>query len=202
MQGGDARSIWFDDPAQKQSNGTACSSLARMLTESIHTDIVINASNGSIVAHRAVLAARSPVFQTMFSHDLKEKKCSAVDISDMSTDSCQAFLNYMYGNIQNEEFLNHRLALLRAADKYDMLDLKEACHESLLEDIDTNNVLERLQTASLYQLPNLKASCLQYLVKFGKIFDVREDFDSFLQYSDRELIREIFHEVLSAWKGF
>ncbi|KAI8012062.1 BTB/POZ domain-containing protein [Camellia lanceoleosa] len=125
-----------------------------MLSEGIHTDIVINTSDGSIGAHRAVLAAQSPVFRSMFSHNLKEKELSTVNISDMSIEACQAFLNYIYGNIQQEEFLSHRLGLLQAADKYDIVDLKEACHESLLEDIDTENVLERLQNASLYRLSN------------------------------------------------
>ncbi|KAL7249017.1 hypothetical protein ACSBR1_011226 [Camellia fascicularis] len=142
--GGEPCSIWAESSAQKQSNATALSALGKMLSEGIHTDIVINASDGSIGAHRAVLAAQSPVFR----------------------------------------------------------DLKEACHESLLEDIDTENVLERLQNASLYRLPKLKANCMQYLVKFGKIFDIRDDFDSFMQCTDRELVAEIFHEVLASWKGF
>ncbi|KAK3009630.1 hypothetical protein RJ639_015169 [Escallonia herrerae] len=201
-EGGEPCSIWAEGFLQKESNATALASLGRMLSESIHTDIVINASDGSIGAHRAVLAVRSPVFRSMFSHDLKEKELSAINISDMSIEACQAFLNYIYGNIENEEFLTHRLALLRAADKYDILDLKEACHDSLLEDIDTKNVLERLQNASLYQLPKLKTSCMRYLVKFGKIFDIRDDFNAFLQCADKELIAEIFHEVLAAWKGF
>nr|DAD43834.1 TPA_asm: hypothetical protein HUJ06_002064 [Nelumbo nucifera] len=55
----------------------------------------------------------------------------------MSIEACQAFLNYIYGNIQQDEFLTHRLALLRAGEKYDISDLKKACNESLLEDIDT-----------------------------------------------------------------
>ncbi|CAK9148900.1 unnamed protein product [Ilex paraguariensis] len=201
-EGGEPCSIWAEGYTQKQSNATALASLSRMLSEGIHTDIVINASNGSIGAHRAILAARSPVFRSMFSHDLKEKELSTINIADMSIESCQAFLNYIYGNIQNEDFLTHRLALLQAADKYDISDLKEACHESLLEDIDTKNVLERLQNASLYQLPNLKTSCMRYLVKFGKIFDIRDEFNTFLQCADRELIAEIFHEVLGTWKGF
>ncbi|KAJ7963502.1 BTB/POZ domain-containing protein [Quillaja saponaria] len=196
-------SIWAGGLTQKRSNETALESLGRMLTESIHTDIMINASSdGSIGAHRAILAARSPVFRSMFSHDLKEKELSTINISDMSIEACQAFLNYIYGNIKHEEFLIHRLALLRAADKYDIADLKEACHESLLEDIDANNVLERLQNASLYQLPKLKNSCMRYLVKFGKIFDIRDEFIAFLQCTDRDLIAEIFQEVLIAWKGF
>ncbi|KAB1208402.1 hypothetical protein CJ030_MR7G001371 [Morella rubra] len=200
--GRECYSIWADGFAQKRSNATALASLGRMLTESIHTDIIINASDGSIGAHRAVLAARSPVFRSMFSHNLKEKEMSTIDISDISIETCKAFLNYIYGNIQHEDFLTHRLALLRAADKYDISDLKETCHESLLEDIDAKNVLERLQNASLYQLPDLKTSCMRYLVNFGKIFDIRDDLNAFLQTADRDLIADIFHEVLNAWKGF
>lgn len=174
-----------------------------MLTESIHTDIAINVSDGrSIGSHRAVLASRSPVFCSMFSHDLKEKQVSAICISDMSFEACQVFLNYIYGNIQHGDFLIHRLALLRAADKYDISELKQACHDSLLEDIELTNVLDRLQFAYLYELPKLKNSCMSYLVKFGKIYDIRDDFNAFLQSANRELVADIFHEVLNTWKGF
>ncbi|KAE8654155.1 BTB/POZ domain-containing protein [Hibiscus syriacus] len=201
-QGGEPCSIWSDGLTHNQSNAKALACLSRMLTQGIHTDIVINASDGSIGAHRAVLSARSPVFHSMFSHNLQEKELSTINISDMSIEACRALLCYIYGNIKQEEFLVHRLALLRAADKYDISDLKEACHESLLENIDTKNVLERLQNAALYQLPKLKSSCMRYLVKFGKIYDIQDDFNAFMQCADRELIADIFHEVLNTWKGF
>jgi len=197
MQSGEPCSIWAEGFTQQRSNANAIECLGRMLTEGIHTDITINVSDGSIGAHRAVLAARSPVFRSMFSHNLQEKELSTINISDMSLESCQAFLNYLYGIIKHEEFLIHRLALLRAADKYDISDLRDACHESLLEDIDTKNVLERLQNASLYQLMKLKMSCIRYLVKFGKIYEIRDDFNTFLHNADRDLIAEVFHEVLS-----
>ncbi|XP_028752841.1 BTB/POZ domain-containing protein At1g55760 [Neltuma alba] len=195
-------SIWDDQILQKTSNETALQSLSRMLAEHIHTDIMINAADGSIQAHRAVLAARSPVFSSMFSYNLKEKELSAVDIPDISVEACQAFLNYLYGSIKHEEFLTNRLVLLYAADKYDISDLKEACHKSLLKDIDSKNVLQRLQHASLYGLPELKMSCMQYLVKFGKLYDIRDDFKEFMQYADRDLIAEIFNEIITTWKGF
>ncbi|KAG6387497.1 hypothetical protein SASPL_152689 [Salvia splendens] len=198
--GSEPCSIWGEGASML--TGTALTSLGRMLSESIHTDIVINASDGSISAHRAVLASRSPVFRSMFSHDLREKGLSSVDISDMSIEASTALLNYIYGSIRNDEFMTHRLPLLRAADKYDISDLKEACHQSLLEDIDTTNVLERFQNASLYQLTQLKSSCMRYLVKFGKIFEIRDDFNVFLQCADRELIGEVLQEILGAWKGF
>lgn len=202
QQGGESCSVWTERFTQNDLRSTAISSLGRMLSESIHTDIIINASDGSIGAHRAVLAARSPVFMSMFCHDLKEKEMSIINITDMSIDACQVFLSYIYGNIIDQDFLDHRLDLLRAADKYDVMDLKDACHESLLQDIDTNNVLERLQSASLYHLPKLKICCMQYLVKFGKIYDIIEEFNAFIQSADMELVAEVFNEVLSVWKGF
>ncbi|OVA12341.1 BTB/POZ-like [Macleaya cordata] len=200
--GGELCSIWADGFNKKQSDTKALAILGKMLSEGIHTDITINTSDGRIGAHRAVLAARSPVFRSMFSHNLKEMELSTIDISDMSMEACQTFLNYIYGSIKDDEFLNNRLALLHAADKYDISELKESCHDSLMQDINTENVLERLQIANLYQLPILKSSCMRYLVKFGKIFDIRDDFNDFLKCRDRELIAEVFHEVLNNWKGF
>lgn len=174
-----------------------------MLSESIHTDIIINASNGSLSAHGAVLASRSPVFRSMFRDNLKGKgRVCAIDVSEMSVEACKALLNYMYGNIRKEEFLSHRLFLLDAADKYDISDLKEAIQESLVEDIDTTNVLERLHSATVYQLPKLKSSCMLYLVKFGRIFDIGDDLKAFVKCADRQVVSEIFDQVLGAWKGF
>ena len=199
--GGEPASIWASHQIKQSSDNTALSSLARMLQEGILCDITINADDGSIRAHRAILAARSPVFRSMFSHDLREKELSTVDISDMSLDACRGFLNYIYGDLRSEEFLAHRLALLGAADKYDIADLKEACVESLLEDIDARNVIERLQTGHLYRLQRLKDSCLRFLVDFRKVYEMQDEFSAFLQTADRDLVAEVFQGVLAAWSG-
>ena len=58
--------------------------------------MTINASDGSIGAHRAILAARSPVFESMFAHDLKEKESSTINIDGISIDACKAVLSYIY----------------------------------------------------------------------------------------------------------
>ncbi|KAL8215680.1 hypothetical protein R6Q57_022517 [Mikania cordata] len=200
--GGENQSLGSEGFTQNNTNSTTLSSVGRMLSESIHTDIIICASNGTIGAHRAVLAARSSVFRSMFSHNLKEKEMSVINITDISIEACEAFLSYIYSNIKHQDFINHRLDLIRAADKYDISDLKDACEESLIEDIDTKNVLERLQSASMYRLPKLKICCIQYLVKFGKIFDISEEFNAFIQSGDRDLICEVVNEILSVWKGF
>lgn len=200
--GGEPSSIWSFNDIKKISISAALKSFCQMLTDGIHTDITIKTTDGSIGAHRAILASRSPVFHGMFSHNLQEKENSTIHISDMSSDVCRALLNYVYGNVQAEEFMTHRLALLSAAEKYDVPDLKAACEESLVEDIDAKNVLERLRSAHLYKLPLLKRSCMRYLVGFGKIFQIHDEFNSFLLFADRDLISDIFQEILTAWKGF
>ncbi|KAI3997854.1 hypothetical protein MKX01_036324 [Papaver californicum] len=186
--GGELCSIWGGGFNKKQSDTKALGILGKMLSESIHTDITINTSDGKLGAHRAVLAACSP------------SELSTIDISDMSMGACQAFVNYIYGSIENEEFLCNRLALPHAADKYDISELKESCHDSLVQDISTDNVLERLQVADLYQLPILKSTCMGYLVKFGKIFDIRDDFSDYIKSRDRELIAEFSTKFSTAGK--
>lgn len=171
-----------------------------MLDEAIHADVTINTSDGSLRAHKAILSASSPVFHSMFQHDLKEKESSTIEIEDMATESCMALLSYLYGTVNQEDFWKHRLALLGAANKYDIIDLKDACEESLLEDINSGNVLERLQEAWLYQLDKLKKGCLIYLLDFGKIYDVREEMNDFFRQADRELLVEMFQELLAVWK--
>lgn len=205
VEGGDPYSIFNSDLFPRlQSDHTALTCLGRMLFDSILSDIIIHTTsdNGSIRAHRAVLASRSPVFMSMFSHDLCEKEHSTIAIPDMSLDACRAFLAYIYGCVDPDEFRVHRMALLCAANKYGVEDLKEACHNSLIEDVDSSNVLERLQCAWLYGLPRLKECCLRYLVRFGKVFDLRDEFNEFLMCADRELIGEVFYEILDIWKGF
>ncbi|OMO80129.1 BTB/POZ-like protein [Corchorus capsularis] len=199
LNGGEPISIWPMDGAMESAQSTLhC--LARMLHEGIHADVTINTADGTLKAHKAVLSASSPVFESMFHHDLKEKESSTIHIEDMSLESCMAFLSYLYGTIKQEDFWKHRLALLGAANKYDIVDLKDACEDSLLEDINSQNVLERLQESWLYQLNRLKKGCMTYLIDFGKIYDVRDEINNFFRHADRELMLEMFQEVLTVWK--
>ncbi|XAR55563.1 hypothetical protein NMG60_11035672 [Bertholletia excelsa] len=201
LNGGEANSIWpSDGMMQSLAIQSTLRCLSRMLDEGIHADVTINTAEGTLKAHKAVLAASSPVFQSMFMHNLREKESSTIDIEDMSQESCMALLSYLYGTIKQEDFWKHRLALLGAANKYDIANLKDSCEESLLEDINSGNVLERLQEAWLYQLNKLKRGCLMYLFDFSKIYDVRDEINNFFRQADRELMLEMFQEVLTAWK--
>ncbi|KAL8141227.1 hypothetical protein V2J09_007248 [Rumex salicifolius] len=198
--GGEAISVWpIDGAMESTASKSTLRCLSCLLHESIHSDVTINTSNGSIGAHKAILAASSPVFHSMFIHNLRENQSSIIDIEDMSWESCMTLLTYLYGDLKHGDFWKHRLALLGAANKYYIADLKDACEESLLEDINSENVLERLQDAWLYQLDKLKKGCFTYLFEFGKIYDVKDEIASFFKAADRDLMQDMFQEV-SLWK--
>ncbi|PKI40842.1 hypothetical protein CRG98_038768 [Punica granatum] len=201
IDNGEPSPVWSSNGSmQSVASQSTLRCLSRMLDEAIHSDVTINTSDGNLRAHKAILSASSPVFHSMFRHNLKEKESSIIHIEDMTLESCMALLSYLYGTIKHEDFWQHRLALLGAANKYGISDLKDACEESLLEDINSSNVLERLQDAWLYQLDKLKKGCLTYLFDFGKIYDVREEIDNFFRQANRELMLEMFQEVLTVWK--
>ncbi|XP_076919855.1 BTB/POZ domain-containing protein At1g21780-like [Bidens hawaiensis] len=201
LNGEEASSVWPNDGMlQSSANESILRCLSRMLHDSIDADVTINTCDGTLKAHKAILSASSPVFHSMFLHNLQEKESSIINIQDMSLESCTALLSYLYGTIVQEDFWKHRLVLLAAANKYAISGLKDLCEESLLEDINTGNVLERLQEAWLYQLEKLKKGCLTYLFDFGKIYDIRDEVNDFFRNAERELIQEMFQEVLTVWK--
>jgi len=166
----------------------AYSGFSRMLDEAIHADLTIITPDGSLRAHKAVLSARSPVFHSMFHHNMKEKESSTIHMEDMSLESCTALPRVLYGTIEPQDFCKHRLALLGTANKYDIGSLKDICEESLLDDLNSTNVLEILNETCFYELPKLKKGCLVFLFKFGKIYDMKDKMNSFFQHADRELL--------------
>ena len=144
----------------------------------------INSSDGSLQAHKAILAATSPAWSQ------GEK---VLNNRHWRYDTW-----ILYGTISQAGFWKHRLALLSAANKYDIADLKDTCEESLLEDINTGNVLVRLQDAWLYQLDKLKKTCVMYLLDFGRIYDLEEEMNDFFRHAHTDLVVEMFQELLAA----
>ncbi|CAJ1971892.1 unnamed protein product [Sphenostylis stenocarpa] len=199
--GGVARSVWpSDGKLQTVAAQSTLRCLSRMLDEAIHADLTIVTADGTLKAHKAVLSASSTVFHGLYLHSGDEEDMSTIHMEDMCQESCKSLLCYLYGTIQQEDFWNHRLPLLGAANKYEIGDLKDACEESLLEDLNSGNVLERLNDAWLYQLHNLKKGCFSFLFDFGKIYDVRDEINNFFRHADRELMQEMFQEVLTILK--
>ena len=71
-------------------------------------------------AHKALLAAQSPVFAAMFENDFEEKRENKVRITDIAGDTCQELVRYIYTG-QVGEMDRLALELMEAADKVGIL---------------------------------------------------------------------------------
>ncbi|CAJ1330388.1 unnamed protein product, partial [Effrenium voratum] len=67
-----------------------CESLQALLQSGSLSDVVLKVGNDSILAHSLILAARSPVFERMFSCPMKENKEKEVHIEDLELAAVRA----------------------------------------------------------------------------------------------------------------
>ncbi len=74
-------------------------------------------------------------------------------------------MEYLYtGSIVN---FNHRVALdlLGLADAYILDGLKYLCENTLMQNVDNDNVIQFLIDANKYQSVELKKFCISFLIK-------------------------------------
>ena len=133
------------------------------------TDVTFNITNESMLtstffAHKAVLAARSPVFAKMFEHDLQESATNSVTLSDINPKVFTELLTYIYtGKAPHIQTLAN--SLLNAAEKYQLGRLKAMCEQQMSYGLEVENAAETLVLAHTYGADQLKKNALMYIVK-------------------------------------
>ncbi|KAL7303331.1 hypothetical protein TKK_0004520 [Trichogramma kaykai] len=116
-----------------------------------------------IPAHRVVLAAASPVFKAMFSHDMLENKRQSVDMTDINYEAAVEMLRYIYtGSVKTQEF-SLTTKVLAAADKYEIEGLKEECEKILMSAVSTENVIEAIMMSNKYNTNKLKIKAVDFV---------------------------------------
>ena len=112
--------------------------------------------------HKAVLSARSKVFQAMFEHKMLESERSRVEIDDIDSDIMFEILRFIYTDkIQNLDILAD--ALLPAADKYCLERLKLQCEKTLCTTIDCDNVADILVLADIHSATQLRQHAIDFI---------------------------------------
>ncbi|XP_034236364.1 kelch-like protein 24 [Thrips palmi] len=104
-------------------------------------DVVLTLDGHEFPAHRAVLAATSPVFLKMFSGDYKEAKAlkkrdsgdlvCEVKISGVTKEAVELFLTLMYQG-QADDWAGLEVELLEIADYYMVTHVKDKCERRLM----------------------------------------------------------------------
>lgn len=126
------------------------------------SDVTLAVAGKEYQAHKAVLAARSPVFAAMFEHEMEERKHNRVEITDVDADVLKEMLRFIYtGKSNNLEKMADDL--LAAADKYALERLKVMCEEALCSGLSVENAAEVLILADLHSADQLKAQAIDFI---------------------------------------
>ncbi|XP_057367795.1 uncharacterized protein LOC130688806 [Daphnia carinata] len=142
-------------------------------------DVQFIFENGQqIGGHIQILSARSAVFGAMFNHDMQEAKTGKVTIKDIKSNIFKELLHYVYvGRTESALTDDTAQQLFSAADKYDILDLRNECIEYLLSHIELNNAINIMIWADLHSMENVKNVALDIVVSNAKTICQTEEWD-------------------------
>uniref|UniRef100_UPI00398E52AF kelch-like protein 24 n=1 Tax=Pristiophorus japonicus TaxID=55135 RepID=UPI00398E52AF len=162
----------------------------------LFTDVVLRIERQEFHCHRATLSANSVYFRTMFSTDLKESQQGTVDIKEISADTMDCVLNYMYGGRGNIREDNVQ-SLLEASDRFQIAALRSACGSFLEKQLDPCNCLGFLSFANTFCIPALSEKSRRLLLKdFSEVIQHEE----FLQLSKGDLCDHLSSDFLAVTK--
>ncbi|GFS80042.1 TD and POZ domain-containing protein 1 [Nephila pilipes] len=137
----------------------------RLCNEGIHSDVKLRTASETFSVHKAILSARSPVFQKMFATDMEKSTRECVDISYLENETVAQMLLYMYTNTFEHLCWESVLKLYVVAVKYEMISLKSKCSEFLKLNLCPNNLCGVLGMAGLYADSYLKGVAQDYALE-------------------------------------
>lgn len=152
-----------------------------------HCDVTIIAEKHEFPCHKAVLAAASEYFDTMFSSSMTEAKSDVISIAEVREDVFNSVLQYIYGNCsvistENVEYL------LQAADRFQISLLKNNCEDFLLERLSVENCIGFWVTGLAYACPKLQATSWNFITEN---FDLVRKSEELLKLEKEDFLKVI-----------
>ncbi|CAN0900884.1 BTB/POZ and TAZ domain-containing protein 1 [Linum grandiflorum] len=127
-------------------------------------DVQILTSGGlRIPAHTAVLAAASPVLESIIDNPPKHRSSDRIiPILGVPCDAVIVFLRFLYSSRCGEDELGKfGMHLLTLSHVYLVPQLKQRCAKALGHNLDIQNVVDVLQLARLCDAPELYLKCMK-----------------------------------------
>ncbi|XP_046983644.1 ankyrin-1-like isoform X1 [Schistocerca americana] len=148
--------------AVKEVQETTAVRLGALLDAGDGATVTLVAGETRLVAHRAVLVSRSPVFQAMFQYDTLEASSGQVIITDVEGEVMRELLDYMY-TLQAPQLSAMTPQMLAAADKYGLLALKTVCEQQVSAQLTIDNAAAAAVLAVRHSCPGLTAAAIAFI---------------------------------------
>ncbi|GFQ64414.1 tdpoz3 [Trichonephila clavata] len=193
---GNFKSIYEDTNIVTKEKSTGClqEDLKSFYNDLALSDTTLRTKTKSFPAHIAILCARSPVFRAMYSSGMKETITRNVDILDLSDDTVQRMLIYMYTDTLESMKWDSVSLLYIAADKYGIMSLRNRCVSFMEKILTTANVCEALTLAERHLDANFKRILQDYIVNNRKEVLGSKEWKVFMK-SNSELAAEILYKI-------
>ncbi|XP_047104618.1 speckle-type POZ protein-like [Schistocerca piceifrons] len=148
--------------AVTEVQNTTTEALAALLDGGDGALVTLVAGETRVAAHRAVLAAASPVFAAMFAHDMLEASCGQVSIDDVEGPVLRLLVAYTY-TLQAPQLPDTAAQLLSAADKYGLSALKAACELQLISQLAVETAAATAVRAVRHSCPDATRAAVAFI---------------------------------------
>ena len=124
---------------------------------------------------------------------MKESKENRVNIDDVSADTFEMLINFIYLGKVPELEQKSAEELLTASDKYQVNELKSICEAFLCSKLTTESAPNMLLLADSVNAPILKEKTFKYISRYVLIYHNKSGFDltteTFLRQNWRRTLR-------------
>ena len=128
------------------------------------SDITITVGGRTVFAHRVVLAARCAYFRGLFESGMRDATSHSIALDDISYPVFMVLLEYLYTDTFEMSDDALALPLFAAADFLGVEQLKAMCIARIEADLSVENVCGALTAADKHLAPNLKETCVDFIV--------------------------------------
>ncbi|XP_043468167.1 uncharacterized protein LOC122502276 [Leptopilina heterotoma] len=146
-----------------ETNSNYFQRIDSFLNNEKYSDVTFYVGEKTFRGHKMILSAKSPVFDRMLSSEMKEAPTNVVVIEDMEPEVFYEILRYLYTGEANVE--QYAFEILKAADFYNIEDLKTFTENYLAKNLTDVNVVNVVKIAQTYNASSLFKDCTNYVVK-------------------------------------
>lgn len=155
-------------------------------------DVKITVGKSNFKGHKKVLADASDYFAAMFSHDMKEKDETTIDLKEISPDGFSAMLDYFYhGHVTVEAKIVPDI--LEAARFFHVEWILDICCDYMIRHLSLSDYPLTMQLADKYSLGDLRWEIFKY---FGHNLPTLIEQETFLRDCSVELLLQFLMECL------
>jgi hypothetical protein len=187
---------------QIEKRSLADSSFATEVTEGLQdhwendelTDVtlVFGKEEASIKCHRAVLAASSQYFRTMFTTNMRERKSAEVEILGVDAETGRSIIKFFYyGKVHID--VDNALQLLLSTNMWMIPKLKKQVEEFICRNVKSFDVVQLLTFARLCELSGLLEAARKHLIL--NPVDMASEYVVHLNVDDMETILLSWYET-------